>query len=60
MIAAIIGAFIISYGLLAIIFLIIVIVYFTLDIGLIVILHSIRVDRENTAGTGTEVPMKNI
>jgi len=32
-------------------------VYFILDIGLTVILHSIRVDRENTAGT--ENPMKN-
>jgi len=32
-------------------------VYFILDIGLIVILHSIRVDRENTAGTGNS--MKN-
>jgi len=32
-------------------------VYFILDIGLTVILHSIRVDRENTAGTG--YPMKN-
>ena len=31
---------------------------FVLDIGLTVILHSIRVDRENTPGT--EVPMKNI
>merc|ERR1712137_839997 len=28
-------------------------VYFILDIGLTVILHSIRVDRENTAGTKT-------
>ena len=33
------------------------IVLFILDIGLTVILHSIRVDRENTAGT--ENPMKN-
>ena len=32
-------------------------VYFILDIGLTVILHSIRVDRENTART--ENPMKN-
>ena len=32
-------------------------VYFILDIGLTVILYSIRVDRENTAGT--ENPMKN-
>jgi len=32
--------------------------YFILDIGLTVILHSIRVNRENTAGT--ENPMKNI
>ena len=32
-------------------------VYFILDIGLTVILHSIRVDREKTAGT--ENPMKN-
>ena len=31
--------------------------YFILDIGLTVILHSIRVNRENTAGT--ENPMKN-
>ena len=33
------------------------VVYFILDIGLTVILHSIWVDRENTAGT--ENPMKN-
>ena len=37
---------------------IISIVYCILNIGLTVILHSIRVDRENTAGT--ENPMKNI
>ena len=42
------------------VYLIIGIAFFILDIGLTVILHSIRVDRENTAGTGTEVPMKNI
>ena len=33
-------------------------VYFILDIGLTVILHSIRVDRENTAMT--ETPTKNL
>ena len=35
--------------------------YFILDIGLTVILHTIRVNRENTAGsmTGTENPLKN-
>jgi len=44
-------------GFLAIIGLIVGGVYFILDIGLTVILHSIRVDRENTAGT--ENPMKN-
>ena len=38
--------------------LIIDIVYLILDIGLTVILHSIRVDRENTAGT--ENPIENI
>jgi len=49
MIAAFIAAFIILNGKLAIVFLIVGIVYFILDIGLIVILHSIRVDRENTS-----------
>jgi len=38
--------------------LVIDIVYLILDIGLTVILHSIRVDRENTAGTGN--PIENI
>ena len=37
--------------------LIVPIIYFILDIGLTVILHSIRVDRENSAGT--ENQMKN-
>ena len=37
--------------------LIVFIVYFILDIGLSVILHSIWVDRKKTAGT--EKPMKN-
>ena len=46
-----------NYGLWSITALIVGGVYFILDIGLTVILHSIRVDRENTAGT--ENPMKN-
>ena len=49
MIAAIIVSFIIQNVLPAIIFLIVGIVFFTVDVGPIVILHSIRVDRENTA-----------
>ena len=46
-----------SFKDLAIIVMIVSAVYFILGNGLTVILHSIRVDRENTAGT--ENPVKN-